>query len=220
LHESEFVRVIVVLPTGRSGYFGPDEYGITWQVRQAIRVAGRISPGAGVDVVLYGEPADGRSADGGIAVRMRVEPEFLEKWAGEWGTISDAGGLSFLEDRRPATRVERVFAVGSSSMSRPLVALGEVTAILREAPGPTLVLFQLDSRLQEAEVVLAIRAAGQKAVFWQLFGWRHSIGESFWIQGGMYRGRVLPNLAVHFSANWSDRAVTRRFSRWRKKALV
>jgi hypothetical protein len=216
---SDAARVVLVLPTGRSIYFGPDEYAITWQVRQALRVAGGICPGAGVDVVLYGEPADGRSADGDIAVRMRVEPESLEEWAGEWATISDAGGLSFLEDRRPATRVEGVFAAGRSSISRPLVALREVVATLREAPEPPLVLFQLDNQLQEEEMVLAIREAGPDAAFWQLFGRRHSMGDSFWIQEGLYRGRVLPNLAVHFGVDWSHRAVARRFSRWRKKAL-
>lgn len=216
---SDAARVIVVLPTTSASYFGPDKYEIAWQVRQALRVAGGISPGAGVDVVLYGDPAVGSSADGGITVCMRVEPESLEEWAGEWATVSDAGGLSFLEDRRPATRVEGVFAVGRSSISLPLVALREVIATLREAPEPPLVLFRLDSRLQEEEVVLTIRDAGPDAAFWQLFGSRHSMGDSFWIQKGLYRGRVLPNLAVHFGVDWSRRAVTRRFSRWRKKSL-
>ncbi|MFV2118404.1 hypothetical protein ACE14D_08140 [Streptomyces sp. Act-28] len=216
---SDAARVIVVLPTGRSSYFGPDKYAIAWQVRQALRIAGGISPGAGVDVVLYGDPAVGRSADGGTAVRMRVEPESLEEWTGEWATISDAGGLSFLGDRRPTTRVEEVFEVDRFSITCPLVALREVIATLREAPEPPLVLFRLDNRLREEEMVLAIRDAGPDAAFWQLFGWREFMGDSFWIQEGLYRGRVLPNLAVHFSANWSHRAVARRFSRWRKKTL-
>ncbi|MEU9983072.1 hypothetical protein [Streptomyces sp. NPDC050856] len=97
-------RVISGAPIGSSRYFGSDEYAVTSHVRWALRMADGISPGAGVDVVLYGKSAEGTSADRDIAVRTRVEPESLEEWAGEWATISDTGGLSFLflEDRCPA----------------------------------------------------------------------------------------------------------------------
>ncbi|MEU9983071.1 hypothetical protein [Streptomyces sp. NPDC050856] len=88
-------------------------------------------------------------------------------------------------------------------------------ATLRETPEPPLVL-QSDNEPQEEVVVVAIRDAGPHAAFWQLFGWRHAMGYDFGIQQGLYRGRVLPNLAVHFRVNWSHRAVARRFSRWRK----
>ncbi|MFB9511720.1 hypothetical protein [Streptomyces purpureus] len=210
--------VVLALSTALPRYFGPHEYAMTWHARQALRVADKFSPGAGVDVLLYGDPADGSHAEDGIVVRTHVEPDSVEEWADEWATIANTG-LAFLGDRRPANRVEQTFAAGQSSSSRPRGALRQVIAMLQEMPEPPLVIFQLDTMLGQEEMVLAIRDAGEHAAFWQLFGWEHAIGEVFWTQEGLYRGRVLPNLAVYFGADWSHRAVARRFSRWRKKSL-
>lgn len=216
---SDRARVLLVLPTARPDYFAPEKYSNEWHVRQALRVADGIGAGAGIGVFLYGNPASGRYVEDGIVVRTRVEAESLGRWTADWSVITGTG-LGFLEDARPATRVEETFAVGGPTwFSRSRAALREVVAALREAPpGRTLVIFQVDGRAERQEIVLAIRDAGEDAAFWQLFGKEHAIGHSFWTQDGLHRGRVLANLAVHIDTDWSHRAVLRRFSRWRKQA--
>ncbi|WP_411071415.1 hypothetical protein [Streptomyces sp. cmx-4-25] len=215
---SEPARVLLVLPTARARYFGADKYATAWQIRNALRIAGKISPGAGVDVFLYGDPAVGFVEDG-IAVRTRVEQDSLEQWIDEWAPTS-GDGLGFLDDARPTGRVWKEFAVdGSSWFSRPRAAVREVIAELERTPGPTLVIFQIDSRLDQQEMVLAIRGAGEETAFWQLFGGENSVDGVFWTQDGLHRGRVLPNLAFSLGTDLNYRAVARRFSRWRKKTL-
>ncbi|GAA4905255.1 hypothetical protein ACFPM3_30195 [Streptomyces coeruleoprunus] len=214
---SDAARVVLVLPTARADYFGTAKYATAWQVRNALRVAERLCAGAGVDVFLYGNPADGRHADEGVAVRTRVEPASLAEWTAEWAVLSN-DGLGFLGDARPPGRVERTFVVGGPTwFTSPLGALREVSAVVREGPGPTLVIFQIDSRIDQRGMVLGIRDTGEEAAFWQVFGRERSVDQTFWRQDGLHRGRVLPNLAVHFDAEWSHRSVARRFARWRKR---
>lgn len=212
-------RVLLVLPTAQTSYFASEKYSNEWHVRQALRVADKVGAGAGIDVLLYGNPASGGYVEDGIVVRTRVEAERLESWTAEWSVITDTG-LDFLQDARPTTRVEETFAVGGPTwFSHSRAALREVVAALKETPpGRTLVIFQMDGRAEQREIVLAIRDAGEGAAFWQLFGKEHAIGYPFWTQDGLHRGRVLANLAVHIDTDWSRRAVVRRFSRWRKRA--
>ncbi|NEE58452.1 hypothetical protein G3M55_79670, partial [Streptomyces sp. SID8455] len=103
--------MLLVLPTAQTSYFASEKYSNEWHVRQALRVADKVGAGAGIDVLLYGNPASGGYVEDGIVVRTRVEAERLESWTAEWSVITDTG-LDFLEDARPATRVEETFAVG------------------------------------------------------------------------------------------------------------
>ncbi|MFE5733328.1 hypothetical protein ACFQ7A_20780 [Streptomyces sp. NPDC056528] len=213
---SDAAPVLLVLPVSYAYCFAPDTYNVAWQVRQALRAADRLSPCAGVDVFLYGDPADGGHTEDGLVVCTHVTPESLREWIAEWATLSNTG-LAFLGDGRPATRVERTFEIGNFSSRSHLEALRRVVAALPGRTEPPLVLLRMETSLDRKETVLAIRDAGERAAFWHLFGLEDALGTSFWSQEGLYRGRVLPQLRVSTGTGWSHRAVARRFSRWRKR---
>ncbi len=97
--------------------------------------------------------------------------------------------------------------------------LRDVDALLAEESRPVLILFQVDRVSDDEEIVLAVRGAGDRPAFWQLFGRGDDMNTSFWRQKRMDRGGVLPHLAVSFFQDWSYRRVARRFSRWRKATL-
>ncbi|MGW3386584.1 hypothetical protein [Streptomyces cinereoruber] len=213
---SDAAPVFLVLPTSYAPYFAPGTYDVAWQVGQALRAADRLSPGAGVDVFLYGDPADGDHTEEGLVVRTHVTPESSREWVAEWATPSNTG-LAFLGDKRPATRVEQTFEIENPSSRSHLEALRRVVAALPGRTEPPLVLLRVETPLDQEETVRAIRDAGEHAAFWHLFGPEDALGTSFWIQEGLYRGRVLPQLRASTDTGWSHRAVARRFSRWRKR---
>ncbi|MEU7566261.1 hypothetical protein [Streptomyces fradiae] len=211
---SDGARVFLVLPTSRPSYRESGKHSIEWYARRALRMANALSPASGVDVFLYGNRSSGPPEPGGTAVRTRVDRSSLDEWAGDWAVAPNAG-RGVLEDRRPASRLERVLAVGDASFSRPRTALRQVVSALAETTVPTLVIFRLDSPIDQEEILLAIRDTGaDRSAFWQVFGWSHAIDGLFWTRGGLHRGRVLPNVRADTGGDWSHRSLLRRFSQW------
>ncbi|MFF5633851.1 hypothetical protein [Streptomyces sp. NPDC012825] len=211
---SDGARVFLVLPTSRPSYSETGKCSIGWYARRALRVADDLSPASGADVFLYGDPASDRYEEGGAAVRTRVDPVSFDEWAADWAVAPNAG-LGPLEDRRPASRLEQALEVGVSSFSRPRTALRQVVPTLREGSAPALVIFRLDSAIDQEEILRTIRDTGvERLAFWHLFGWSHAIDVPFWTKDGLDRGRVLPNVSVNTGGGWSHRSLLRRFSRW------
>ncbi|MEU0298816.1 VWA domain-containing protein [Streptomyces sp. NPDC006175] len=209
---TEDVRVVLVAPISRERYFEPrKKYSIAWYAERSLAVADRFVPGAGVEILLYGERRDKVNV-----VRTELDPSSRASWVQEWATRPNMR-RGLLVDAVPRSRVEEFFDLSDESLirSKPLPAVELVVQHAGAAKDvTTLVLFWLDGRSQAREILKAIHASRTENIFWQFFG-DESVVDSLWREEKVHKGEFLPHVSFHFNTTWSVRRVSRAFSRWR-----
>ncbi len=209
------VRVALVLPTSWEWYFEPQrKHSIAGYAEKALKISEKISPGSGVDVFLYGEPANDEGTD---VVRSRLEPGSLSEWVREWGVRPNAHRRPF-DLPVPSNRAEECFGAGEQPWyGRPLSAVHAVSEWASGSDESTFVIFWLDRKAETEEMIRFIGESDGERIFWQFFGDSERIYETFWSRDSLSRKQVLPNVWFCFEENWSRRAVVRGFAQWREK---
>ncbi|GAA2389529.1 hypothetical protein GCM10010420_11550 [Streptomyces glaucosporus] len=212
------IRVALVLPTSWEWYFEPQrKHSIAGYAEKALKIAGKISPGSGVEVFLYGEPVN---SEGTEVVRSRLEPGSLSEWVREWGVRPNAHRRVY-DEPVPANRAEEHFGTGEQPWyGRPLPAVRAVNAWASGTDDITFVIFWLDRKTETEEMIRFIGESGNEKIFWQFFGESEEIYDTFWSRDSLSQRQVLPNVWFCFDEHWSRRAISRGFAQWREKTAA
>lgn len=183
---------------------------IAWYAERSLAVADRFTPGAGVEILLYGADDDGPAV-----ARTELDSQSRSSWVQEWATRPNMR-RGLLADAVPRSRVEEFFDLTHESLirSKPLPA-AELIVKQAEAAGgvPTLVIFWLDGRSQAREILELLHASRTENIFWQFFG-DESVVDSIWREEKVHKGEFLPHISFHFNTSWGVRKISKAFSRW------
>ncbi|ROQ82101.1 TerF-like vWA domain-containing protein [Streptomyces sp. CEV 2-1] len=208
---TETVRVVLVAPISQERYFIPRrKRSIAWYAERSLAVADRFTPGAGIEILLYGSGHDGPAV-----ARTELQPQSRASWVQEWATRPNMR-RRLLADAVPRSRVEEFFDLTHESLirSKPLPAAELIVKQVEAAGGaPTLVIFWLDGRSQAREILEVLHASRVENVFWQFFG-DESVIDSLWREEKVHKGQFLPHVSFHFNTSWSVRKISKAFSRW------
>ncbi|MFD9906372.1 hypothetical protein [Streptomyces sp. NPDC059063] len=209
------VRVFLVVPVTWHWYFeARRKYSIAWYAKRALDVADAFSPGAGVDVFLYGKK-DGE--DHTSVLRTELKPAGLESWVKDWA-VRPNGDPGPLDDLRPTNPQEDFFGTKKErSYPGPVAAVEEVLKWTEQLTGDKLIIFWLDSNIEKEELVRTIARADRSDIFWQFFGDGDKLSYSFWRKDGLERGGLVPNIWTRRDRSWSRRSITRGFRKWRNR---
>ncbi|MEV0442664.1 hypothetical protein AB0I84_08705 [Streptomyces spectabilis] len=210
---SSGIRVLLVVPTSRHGYFDARrKHSIAWYAKRALTVSRMLSSDGGVDVFHYGHK---EGVDETAVLRTELKPDGVDEWVLDWAVLPNAD-RGLLGDLVPKNPLEGFFGVTDNyHYRRPLKACEEVCRWTESLPGDKLVIFWLDWSGGCEELVRAIARLDRPDIFWQFFGHQKDLSYDFWRKDGLKQGQLLPNVRARDSLSWNRRSITRGFRKWR-----